>query len=142
LLDLQQRLHKTIVLVTHDIDEALRLGDRIAVFSEHGRIEQFASPEELLAHPASAYVEEFLGSHRTLRRAGLLRLDAIFSPKSLTADAYEAQQDDAALPRLDSSATVRDALDALLAGNYAAVLVTFANATMRVGFDDLRAALE
>ncbi|MEX2561848.1 MAG: ATP-binding cassette domain-containing protein [Nitriliruptoraceae bacterium] len=142
LLDLQQRLHKTIVLVTHDIDEALRLGDRIAVFSEVGRIEQFASPEELLARPASPYVDEFLGAHRTLRRAGLLRLDAILCRKAMPADAVQPYQDDAGLPRLASSATVRDALDVLLAGKHQAVIVTSGDVTVHVAFDDLRAALE
>ncbi|MBW3621322.1 MAG: ABC transporter ATP-binding protein [Actinobacteria bacterium] len=71
LLDLQARLRKTIVFVTHDIDEALRLGDRIAILNVGGRLEQYATPEEILREPATPFVEEFLGGERGLRRLAL-----------------------------------------------------------------------
>ncbi|MFV0523018.1 MAG: ABC transporter ATP-binding protein [Acidimicrobiales bacterium] len=77
LLDLQDRLGKTIVLVTHDIDEAVKLGDRIALLAVGGRLEQFAAPDDLLSAPASPFVEEFVGGERTLRRMGLLTVDDI-----------------------------------------------------------------
>lgn len=71
-LALQARLGKTIVFVTHDINEAIRLGDRIAVFGEGGRLAQFAMPDELLAAPASDFVAEFLGTEPQLKRLALI----------------------------------------------------------------------
>jgi osmoprotectant transport system ATP-binding protein len=67
-LSLQEQVHKTIVFVTHDIDEAIKLGDRIAVMREGGHLEQYADPGTLLSEPASDYVREFVGANRTLRR--------------------------------------------------------------------------
>jgi osmoprotectant transport system ATP-binding protein len=67
-LRLQRDLGKTVVLVTHDIDEAVRMGDRVAVFAAGGRLAQFATPTELLAHPADEFVADFVGSTRGLRR--------------------------------------------------------------------------
>ena len=59
---LQADLGKTVVLVTHDIDEAIRLGDRVAVFEAGGRLAQYATPADLLAHPATEAVADFVGS--------------------------------------------------------------------------------
>ncbi|WP_433530196.1 ABC transporter ATP-binding protein [Micromonospora sp. CA-263727] len=67
-LRLQAEVRKTIVLVTHDLDEAVRLGDRIAVLSEGGRLEQYDSPAELLGSPATPFVREFVGTDRGIRR--------------------------------------------------------------------------
>lgn len=67
---LQERLHKTIIFVTHDIDEALRLGDRIALFRE-GELHQVATPEELLRKPKDAFVEQFLGRFLLQHKSGL-----------------------------------------------------------------------
>ncbi|ROO83249.1 osmoprotectant transport system ATP-binding protein [Actinocorallia herbida] len=67
-LRLQAELHKTIVFVTHDIDEAVRLGHRIAVFAKGGRVAQYAAPRELLAAPEPGFVTEFLGGERGLRK--------------------------------------------------------------------------
>lgn len=66
-LEMQRALKKTVLLVSHDIDEALKLGDRIAVFRQ-GRIVQCASPDELLAKPANEFVGSFVGQDRTLKR--------------------------------------------------------------------------
>jgi osmoprotectant transport system ATP-binding protein len=71
LLALQDRLHKTIVLVTHDIDEAVKLADLVAVLNVGGVLEQLASPEELLRAPATPFVESFLGRERGLKRLAL-----------------------------------------------------------------------
>lgn len=68
LLRIQSELGKTIVFVTHDIDEAIKLGDMIAVMRTGGRLAQFAPPDELLAAPADAFVEDFLGADRGIRR--------------------------------------------------------------------------
>ncbi len=72
LLDLQARVHKTIVLVTHDIDEAIKLGDRVAILNVGGILEQYASPYEILANPADAFVEDFLGQDRGIKRLSLI----------------------------------------------------------------------
>jgi ABC-type proline/glycine betaine transport system ATPase subunit len=70
---LQKELHKTIVFVTHDIDEAIRLGDRIAVFRDGGRLAQFDTPERLLADPADDFVAGFVGQDRGIRRLSFVQ---------------------------------------------------------------------
>ena len=67
-IDLQAELKKTIVFVTHDIDEATRLGDRIAVLSKGGVLEQYDTPSEVLGRPATAFVADFVGADRGVRR--------------------------------------------------------------------------
>ncbi|MEM6159386.1 osmoprotectant ABC transporter ATP-binding protein OsmV [Erwinia sp. P6884] len=71
-LDMQRQLKKTVMLVSHDIDEALKLGDRIAVFGQ-GKIVQCASPDELLAKPTNEFVGSFVGQDRTLKRLLLVQ---------------------------------------------------------------------
>lgn len=75
LLDLQARVHKTIVLVTHDIDEAIRLGDRVAILNVGGILEQYEAPAEILRTPANEFVEDFLGTDRGIKRLSLITLD-------------------------------------------------------------------
>lgn len=74
LLRLQKELSKTIVFVTHDIDEAVRLGDQIAVFRTGGHLVQCAAPAELLARPADDFVADFLGAERGLKLLSLTTL--------------------------------------------------------------------
>lgn len=71
-LEMQRQLKKTVMLVSHDIDEALKLGDRIAVFGQ-GKIVQCATPDELLAKPANDFVGSFVGQDRTLKRLLLVQ---------------------------------------------------------------------
>lgn len=71
-LDIQSRLRKTIVFVTHDMDEAIKMADRIAILNKGGVVEQLAPPEEILRAPANAFVESFVGAERGLKRLGLL----------------------------------------------------------------------
>jgi osmoprotectant transport system ATP-binding protein len=73
-LRLQHDIGKTIVFVTHDIDEAIKMGDRIAVLRKGGKLAQYASPAELLMAPADAFVEDFVGSDRALKRLALQRV--------------------------------------------------------------------
>jgi osmoprotectant transport system ATP-binding protein len=73
-LRLQEQVRKTVVFVTHDVDEAIRLGDRIAVMREGGHLEQYAAPETLLSDPATPFVAEFVGAERTLRRLSVAPL--------------------------------------------------------------------
>ncbi|MFF0085713.1 ABC transporter ATP-binding protein [Streptomyces canus] len=70
---LQKELHKTIVFVTHDIDEAIKLGDNIAVFRTGGRLAQFDTPERLLAQPADDFVAGFVGQDRGIRRLSFVK---------------------------------------------------------------------
>jgi osmoprotectant transport system ATP-binding protein len=74
-LRLQRELGKTVVLVTHDIDEAVKMGDRVAVFAEGGRLAQFSTPAELLGRPADEFVADFVGSTRGLRRLTVTPID-------------------------------------------------------------------
>ena len=73
-LRLQAELRKTIVFVTHDIDEAIKMGDRIAVLQVGGKLAQYAPPAELLTAPANPFVEDFVGADRALKRLALQRV--------------------------------------------------------------------
>jgi osmoprotectant transport system ATP-binding protein len=73
-LRLQAELRKTILFVTHDIDEAIKMGDRIAVMEVGGKLSQYATPAELLMDPANDFVEDFVGADRALKRLALLRV--------------------------------------------------------------------
>jgi osmoprotectant transport system ATP-binding protein len=77
LISLQSRLQKTIVLVTHDIDEAIKVGDRVAILSEGGHLEQYASPTEILRSPANEFVADFLGSDRGIKRLSLIPISSV-----------------------------------------------------------------
>ena len=74
LLRLQAEIRKTILFVTHDIDEAIKMGDRIAVMRASGELAQCATPVELLTSPADEFVEDFVGADRALKRLALLRV--------------------------------------------------------------------
>jgi osmoprotectant transport system ATP-binding protein len=73
-LRLQATVRKTIIFVTHDIDEAIKMGDRIAILREGGHLAQYATPTELLARPADDFVAEFVGADRALKRLALSTL--------------------------------------------------------------------
>ncbi|MFH8435614.1 ABC transporter ATP-binding protein [Streptomyces sp. NPDC018007] len=74
-LALQRRVRKTVLMVTHDIEEAVRMGDRMAVYGE-GRIEQFDTPAAVLGAPATPYVAAFVGSDRGLKRLSVTAIEA------------------------------------------------------------------
>ena len=74
-LRLQSELGKTVVLVTHDIDEAVRMGDRVAIFAIGGRLAQYGTPAELLGHPADDFVADFVGATKGLRRLTVTEID-------------------------------------------------------------------
>ncbi|MGW3956080.1 ABC transporter ATP-binding protein [Streptomyces sp. NPDC004752] len=78
-LRLQERIRKTIVMVTHDIDEALRLGDRIAIFGPGSRLAQFDTPLEILTNPADDFVRDFVGSGAPVRRLSLLKVSDVLA---------------------------------------------------------------
>src|SRR5947208_2552572 len=82
-LRMQQKLRKTILFVSHDIDEAVKMADRIAIFHS-GRLVQLAAPDDMLAHPADAFVAGFVGTDRTLKRLRLIRVRDVMVPASST----------------------------------------------------------
>lgn len=101
-LDIQRRLGKTVVLVTHDIDEALRLADRIALMNG-GRLEGFGSPDELIARPPSPFVRQFLGEDATLRQLAGRHAAEFMTPGET-----------GSYPRLDADTDARTALSVML----------------------------
>jgi osmoprotectant transport system ATP-binding protein len=88
LIDLQSQIKKTIVMVTHDIDEAAKLGDRIAVLSKGGHLEQYATPPEILGRPATPFVAEFVGDDRGVKRLAVVDVkeDDLIHPATCTPD--------------------------------------------------------
>jgi osmoprotectant transport system ATP-binding protein len=113
---LQARLRKTVVFVTHDIDEAVKLGDRIAVLADGGRLAQVDAPDRLLASPADAFVAGFVGAERGLRR---LRVMAITRDVLVPLDGLDV----ARLRRVALGGSLEDALAALLLDDAPAVAV-------------------
>lgn len=77
-LRLQNQLHKTIIFVTHDIDEAIKMGDQIVILQEGGNIQQIGSPDEVLSRPANDFVADFVGSDRGLKRLSLVRVADVY----------------------------------------------------------------
>ncbi len=110
-LRLQRDLGKTVMLVTHDIDEATRMGDRVAVFAEGGRLAQYADPATLLARPDGDFVASFVGGDRGLRRLAVTRIDpALLEP------ADDVRQGDLA-GTLPADSTLADVMALLLAAD-------------------------
>ncbi len=120
-LRLQAEVRKTIVFVTHDVDEAVRLGDRIAVLSEGGKLEQYAPPAELLGRPTSSFVAEFVGADRGIKRLAVTGIprDTLRDPS--TVEGYESSPD---RPEIPIGSSLRQALAVLLEGGTGWVAVT------------------
>jgi osmoprotectant transport system ATP-binding protein len=105
-------LGKTVVMVTHDIDEAIRMGDRLAIM-EAGRIVQYGRPLDVLARPATSFVADFLGPDRGLRRLSLLRVRDVVSSAAAPTGA----------PEVEAGASLQVALAALIAAGSEAAAV-------------------
>jgi osmoprotectant transport system ATP-binding protein len=116
LIDLHNRLGTTIVFVTHDIDEAIKLGDRIAMFATGGHLAQYDPPADLLSKPASPFVTEFLGGDRTLRRLALVKVGDLPLHPLDSGSVGPA-------PTIDRAQTARGALDLLVSSGAPAVSV-------------------
>jgi osmoprotectant transport system ATP-binding protein len=101
-----RRLGKTVVFVTHDIDEAVRMGDLVAIMDE-GRLVQFGPPDQLLAGPKNAFVADFVGADRALKRLALITAGAAAEPGPASEGA----------PTIGEEASLRDVLALLLAQN-------------------------
>jgi osmoprotectant transport system ATP-binding protein len=106
-LRLQAEIRKTVVFVTHDIDEAIKVGDRIAIMREGGHLAQYATPADILMHPANAFVEDFVGSDRALKRLALQRVRDI--ALIAATDSHPAE------PRIALDEPLRSALSEMLA---------------------------
>ncbi|WP_232630048.1 ABC transporter ATP-binding protein [Methylobacterium sp. Leaf118] len=118
-------LGKTVILVTHDIGEAMRMGDRIAVMHD-GRLVQSSTPEALLAAPADAFTERFLGSGRALRRLDRLRVGDFATAAPRAGEA----------PTIAPEASLQEALDQMLASGATHLAVGSGSLTL----DAVRAA--
>jgi osmoprotectant transport system ATP-binding protein len=115
LLRIQSTLRRTIVFVTHDIDEAIKLGDRIAILTGRSHVEQYDTPEAVLTAPATPFVADFIGSGALLKRLDLTRVGDVelAAPDGARTNAS-----------VTTRATLRDALDALVGSTVGRVAVT------------------
>ena len=115
LADIQRRFGTTVIVVTHDMDEAFRLGHRIAVMSK-GRLLQYGQPEELVTHPADPFVSQLIGTgERSLRLLALTRADAIAEPGAVDG------------PTVPAHANLREVLSELVWRGATAATVTSGN---------------
>jgi osmoprotectant transport system ATP-binding protein len=112
-LRLQTEVRKTVVFVTHDVDEAIKIGDRIAILREGGKLAQYDTPSAILGQPADDFVARFVGADRALKALALRTLDEL---------ALQPVVDGA--PRLPQSTTLRDALALLIAEHADTLTVT------------------
>jgi osmoprotectant transport system ATP-binding protein len=103
-LHIQRQVRKTIAFVTHDIDEAVKMGDRIALFREGGILEQYDAPARILARPATDFVADFLGPDRAQKRLAVVGID----PRRLDAEGG------AEAPEVAPGATLAEALSTML----------------------------
>jgi osmoprotectant transport system ATP-binding protein len=117
LLRIQGELRKTIIFVTHDIDEAILVGDRVAILREGGVLVQYDTPDALLAHPADEFVARFVGADRGLKRLSLVRL----------ADVALDPPNGAVSPTAADGTTLRDALSLMLSEGSQQLLVVGAD---------------
>jgi osmoprotectant transport system ATP-binding protein len=113
-------LKKTIVFVTHDIDEAIKMGDRIAILRD-GRLVQYDTPEAILAQPVDAFVASFVGADRALKRLALIRADA----------ALEVAGDVRTLPVIEAHVSLRDALALMFSTGVDALAVRGADGSVQ-----------
>jgi len=113
-LRLHREVRKTVIFVTHDIDEAIKMGDHICLLRQGGKLAQFGTPEEILANPADDFVADFVGTDRGLKRLSLRRVgDVELEPANGAGE----------LPVVDARTSLRDALSVMLAGGGGAVAV-------------------
>jgi osmoprotectant transport system ATP-binding protein len=116
-LRLQHELRKTVVFVTHDVDEAIKVGDRIAILREGGRLAQYDTPQRILEHPVDDFVADFVGRDRALKALSLRTLGELeLAPSSGDG-----------LPRLPAETNLRDALAVLIAEHREALVVVGAD---------------
>jgi osmoprotectant transport system ATP-binding protein len=125
-LRLQERIRKTIVLVTHDIDEALRLGDRIAIFGPGSRLAQFDTPLQILSNPADDFVRDFVGAGASVRRLTLLRVGDVIGTSTMEASSVLTTVE------VGPGESVHRALEKVLAAGAEGVNVKLASGASRI----------
>src|SRR3989441_11827764 len=108
-LRLHREFRKTVIFVTHDIDEAIKMGDRIAILREGGVLAQYDTPDAILANPADDFVGRFVGADRSLKRLALKRLSEI--------ELAAPNGGEPSAPTIPLSTTLRDALALMLGEN-------------------------
>lgn len=118
-LRLQRALGPTVLFVTHDVDEAIKLATHVAVMRQGGRLAQFSPPAALLAYPADEYVAHFVGGDRTLKRLTLMTAGDLVTGDVSVDGAFPADE----IPTVSSAANARDALAAALGSPARAALV-------------------
>jgi osmoprotectant transport system ATP-binding protein len=114
-LKIQEDIKKTIVFVTHDIDEAIKIGDKIAILKQGGVLAQYDTPENILSHPDSEFVSSFVGADRVLKRLSLTRVGEM--------DLERANGGTDDLLRINEGVTVRDALSELIGSGHSQAVV-------------------
>jgi osmoprotectant transport system ATP-binding protein len=114
-LRLHRELRKTVVFVTHDIDEAIKMGDRICILREGGVLAQYDTPEAILAAPSDEFVAQFVGADRGLKRLALRRLEEV--------ELEPMPNGDVSAPEASSKTTLRDALSLMLTEGASGVIV-------------------
>jgi osmoprotectant transport system ATP-binding protein len=122
-LRLHREIRKTVVFVTHDIDEAIKMGDRVAILRQGGVLAQYDTPENILAAPADDFVAQFVGADRGLKRLALTRLDEI-QLGDVSAARHVSQAD-----TVSDRATLRDALSAMMSDSMRPLIVVDADGT-------------
>jgi osmoprotectant transport system ATP-binding protein len=105
-LNIQQDIKKTIVFVTHDIDEAIKMGDKIAILKQGGILAQYDTPENILSNPNSEFVASFVGNDRILKRLSLTRVG------DMQLELANGGTED--LPRISERLNVKDALSEII----------------------------
>jgi len=130
-LRIQQDIKKTIIFVTHDIDEAIKMGDKIAILKQGGVLAQYDTPENILSRPDSEFVASFVGADRVLKRLSLTRVGEM--------DLEQANGGTAGLPHISDSMTARAALSELLGSGQSRAVVEMEGENRLLTFEAIEA---
>ena len=130
-LRIQEDIKKTIVFVTHDIDEAIKMGNKIAILKQGGVLAQYDTPENILSRPDSEFVASFVGADRVLKRLSLTRVGEM--------DLEQANGGTHGLPRISDSMTARAALSELLGSGQSRAVVEMEGENMLLTFEAIEA---
>jgi osmoprotectant transport system ATP-binding protein len=130
-LRIQEDIKKTIVFVTHDIDEAIKLGNKIAILKQGGVLAQYDTPENILSRPASEFVSSFVGADRVLKRLSLTRVGEM--------DLEQTNGGTSGLPRISDRMTARAALSELLGSGQSRAVVEMEGENRLLTFEAIEA---